>query len=378
MCEEPDPEHVHGPASPLCDELLCQRCMHDCDCDVCLGKITAPGLTILEDSHEFGGTAKMPEVVSMEEVPVASLIRGDYVEATGRDVRGHTVTRKGRVLRKPEHVHAQRDGKRVKAIRIHVGELGEAVTRSNSLSFLADETVKRGLEIDPEDQEDEKVSRWDEYPALTQGESVAPVKVPKVEPEPEPDEPEKDEIGTLTATGFLSAIRGRSLPEEGDQGDELKPEAPAREWERRRMADLVDWSDRRRFFYYGGPAKGPANESGPLVSVKWSESKNGRNNLVDAETGAVVDVVHSMTYIWAAPAEEPEGYTEPEHDEHQDQTEEDEPEPDPRPAARPRRGVLYEGWVGDLIPGRGFEVWSVDRRHLIGYLSPDHTEFVPV
>lgn len=51
-CEEPDPTHEHGPGSPLCDEITCGLCMHECDCDVCRGKVRAPGLFKLLDSRE--------------------------------------------------------------------------------------------------------------------------------------------------------------------------------------------------------------------------------------------------------------------------------------------------------------------------------------
>ncbi|MGW2415977.1 hypothetical protein ACWCV5_27955 [Streptomyces tubercidicus] len=51
-CPDPNPAHQwHGP-DPYCDELSCLRCMHACDCDVCEGRVWAPGLFRLVDSHE--------------------------------------------------------------------------------------------------------------------------------------------------------------------------------------------------------------------------------------------------------------------------------------------------------------------------------------
>ncbi|WP_329022573.1 MULTISPECIES: hypothetical protein [Streptomyces] len=51
-CPDPDPAHdFHGP-DPFCDETACGTCLHDCDCDVCEGRATAPGLYRLIDSRE--------------------------------------------------------------------------------------------------------------------------------------------------------------------------------------------------------------------------------------------------------------------------------------------------------------------------------------
>ncbi|MEV5136279.1 hypothetical protein AB0K71_15585 [Streptomyces syringium] len=51
-CPDPDPAHdFHGPGL-YCDEITCDTCTHDCDCDVCLGLVEAPGLTRLIDSRE--------------------------------------------------------------------------------------------------------------------------------------------------------------------------------------------------------------------------------------------------------------------------------------------------------------------------------------
>ncbi|GGU76989.1 hypothetical protein GCM10010211_48610 [Streptomyces albospinus] len=51
-CPDPDPSHNwHGP-DPYCDESPCPTCLHNCDCDVCEGRVRAPGLYRLVDSLE--------------------------------------------------------------------------------------------------------------------------------------------------------------------------------------------------------------------------------------------------------------------------------------------------------------------------------------
>ncbi|WP_340376615.1 hypothetical protein U5640_16855 [Streptomyces sp. SS7] len=97
---------------------------------------------------------------------------------------------------------------------------------------------------------------------------------------------------------------GEALDNDQDQ------EEPVRQWEKRRLSDFVSWGGERRFFYFGGLAKQPVNENGPLVGLKWSESESGTNHLKDPETGRVVAQVHSMSNVWAIPAEAPEGFVE--------------------------------------------------------------------
>ncbi|WP_326827437.1 DUF6884 domain-containing protein [Streptomyces sp. NBC_01751] len=98
-------------------------------------------------------------------------------------------------------------------------------------------------------------------------------------------------------------------PEQEEHQDQ-EPEEPARRWEKRRLSHLVSWGDERRFFYFGGLAKHAVNEAGPLVGLKWSESNSGSNYLKDPETGRVIAEVHSMSNVWAIPAEAPEGFVE--------------------------------------------------------------------
>ncbi|MEV0496148.1 hypothetical protein AB0I84_00955 [Streptomyces spectabilis] len=51
-CPDLDPAHNwHGPDS-YCDEPACGTCLHDCDCDVCEMRASAPGLNRLIDSRE--------------------------------------------------------------------------------------------------------------------------------------------------------------------------------------------------------------------------------------------------------------------------------------------------------------------------------------
>ncbi|MFI0553437.1 hypothetical protein [Streptomyces scabiei] len=128
--------------------------------------------------------------------------------------------------------------------------------------------------------------------------------------------PEKDDAGTLTADGFKAAIRGRGPELEDDEPaavevEDQEPETPSREWKKYRMSHYVNWSGKRVFFYYGGPAKKAVNENGPLVYVSWKESYEGTNLLRDAKTGEVIDTVHSMANVWGVDAEEPEGFTDP-------------------------------------------------------------------
>jgi hypothetical protein len=61
-CDEPHCEGgFHGP-EPYCDEPGCGLCMHHCDCDVCEGRVTAPALNVLVDSHE----GEAPEEIRLE------------------------------------------------------------------------------------------------------------------------------------------------------------------------------------------------------------------------------------------------------------------------------------------------------------------------
>ncbi|MFF8629696.1 DUF6884 domain-containing protein [Streptomyces werraensis] len=121
---------------------------------------------------------------------------------------------------------------------------------------------------------------------------------------PDAEAPLKGGIGQQLKQ--LAEIAGSDVLED----DEHQDQEPVRQWEKKRVSDLVSLTGHRRWFYFGGLAKHPVNENGPLVSLKWSESANGWNYLKDAETGQTVTDVHSMSKIWAIPAEAPEGFVE--------------------------------------------------------------------
>ncbi|MFE9456000.1 hypothetical protein [Streptomyces californicus] len=169
-------------------------------------------------------------------------------------------------------------------------------------------------------------------------------------------------------------------------------ETPAREWQKHKMGDFVSWGGAPRYFRYGGLAKRKAEADGPMVRVRWAESRHGENSLVDVHTNEVVDVVHSMSKVWAIPATDEEieampplvelekarpDYSVPpeEREESNDQVDE---EPQPKPRKPVRSGVLFEGWLGDLDGENGYAVWDNARKRLIGWLSSDHSMFRPI
>ncbi|MFC9231367.1 DUF6884 domain-containing protein [Streptomyces decoyicus] len=183
--------------------------------------------------------------------------------------------------------------------------------------------------------------------------------------------------------------------EEGQEDDApgfAEPdETPVRGWQKHKMGDFVSWSGQPMYFRYGGLAKCEANSAGPMVRVRWAESRNGRNKLIDVHTNEVVDVVHSMSNIWAVPAtgeeiaampplvELPDArpdYSLPPEERDEDLVD-DEPEPQPRKPIR--SGVLFEGWLGEQDPQSGrFRVLDDTRREVIGWLSADYTQFEPI
>lgn len=165
-------------------------------------------------------------------------------------------------------------------------------------------------------------------------------------------------------------------------------EAGSPKWEKRKMGDLVSWEDVPRYFRYGGLAKHKAGADGPMVRVRFAESRFGMNNLVDVHTNEVVDRVHSMSMVWVIRATDEEmatmpplvklpdarpDYSLPPEERQADDVQDDEPKP--RKAFRP--GVLFEGWVTKDRSGPGFIVMSMDHRRQIGWLTSDH-RFVPV
>ncbi|MFJ8041225.1 hypothetical protein ACIRBX_12035 [Kitasatospora sp. NPDC096147] len=93
--------------------------------------------------------------------------------------------------------------------------------------------------------------------------------------------------------------------EEATVEPEAEPAPAGRVWDRMKVANLVNMSSGLSYFYFGGSAKGPVNESGPLVVLDWEKSKRGRNPLTDVDTGEEVTVVHSASYVWAARVDRP-------------------------------------------------------------------------
>ncbi|MCY0946801.1 hypothetical protein [Streptomyces antarcticus] len=75
---------------------------------------------------------------------ITDLKPGQHVRATGRDTRGHTVTREGYLVLDPQLKTATWDGTRTKVYRLHVDpEPGAAeATRQNWVSLLPDWTVE--------------------------------------------------------------------------------------------------------------------------------------------------------------------------------------------------------------------------------------------
>lgn len=58
-CPDPDPSHAwHGPDA-YCDDTGCPCMTHTCDCDVCNGAVSAPGLNVLRDNHEGSEAEKL-------------------------------------------------------------------------------------------------------------------------------------------------------------------------------------------------------------------------------------------------------------------------------------------------------------------------------
>lgn len=74
---------------------------------------------------------------------ITALKSGQYIRATGRDTRGHTVTREGFLVLDPQLKTATWDGTRTKVYRLHVDpESGAEATRQNWVSMLPDWSVE--------------------------------------------------------------------------------------------------------------------------------------------------------------------------------------------------------------------------------------------
>ncbi|MEU5577763.1 hypothetical protein ABZ791_10860 [Streptomyces huasconensis] len=119
----------YGP-DRLCDVIDCPLCVgHACDCDVCTDRLKALSLKVLHDSQESGNRKRSPnwkEIEMAEDLMemLAKVKPGDFVTAFGKDTRGHEVTRTGTLLAQPEDMKATHNGRKMKAVRVRVGERG--------------------------------------------------------------------------------------------------------------------------------------------------------------------------------------------------------------------------------------------------------------
>ncbi|WP_406153549.1 hypothetical protein OH797_31790 [Streptomyces anulatus] len=352
---------------------------------------------------------------------LASLQKRDYIVATGVDTRGHKVTRTGALLWEPKEVNAQRDGRKTKGWRVFVGELGtDPRDRSTWVTMFADLGSVERLASDPasiEWQNTEFRACVSSSVLIYGGKGGKNSSGPKqaVKVRLAYTDSGAYELRDLETRELIETLRLQSrvwwapLPDERYKGteaegpatlghgparveddDEHQEETPAREWQKRKMGDFVSWGGAPRYFRYGGLAKRKAKADGPMVRVRWAESRHGENSLVDVHTNEVVDVVHSMSKVWAIPATDEEigampplvelenarpDYSLPpeEREEPNDQVDEE-----PQPRKPVRSGVLFEGWLGDLDAENGYAVWDNARKRLIGWLSSDHSMFRPV
>lgn len=131
----------YGP-DRLCDEVGCSVCVgHGCDCDVCEGRIEAPALKVLMDSHEDGNTKQSPNWEKEEQMEdlktmLSNVKVGDRVAAFGKTTTGAMVTRTGVLLAEPEGMRATHMGTKVDAIRVRVGEEGADPAKRSTWTTL--------------------------------------------------------------------------------------------------------------------------------------------------------------------------------------------------------------------------------------------------
>ncbi|MFM9464154.1 hypothetical protein ACKI1K_15055 [Streptomyces scabiei] len=350
---------------------------------------------------------------------LAGVKHGDYVTATGVDTRGHNVTRVGFMLWEPKEVKAQRNGERTDAWRLFIGERsGDPTVRANWVHLFADSGSVELLTTDPDGIEwkDTEVRAAVSSAVLVYGgkggkNSTGPSQARKVRigytdsgAYALTDLETNELVDTLRlqsriwwapmpADHYESQDRpkqlGRKVNEHQDQD-----ETPAPEWQKLKMQRFVSWGGEARYFRYGGLAKRKPKADGPMVRVRWAESRFGQNSLVDVHTNEVVDEVHSASNIWAVPATEEEiaampplvelpdarpDYSLPPEERNEGLVDEDQEEEEYIEPRKPiRSGVLFEGWLGEKDETGGFKVWDNARRRVIGWLSADYTMFRPV
>lgn len=413
----------YGP-DRLCDVIDCAQCVgHDCDCDVCTDRLEIPSLRILMDNHDVSRARSInwEKEDAMENLKsmLAGVKHGDYVTATGVDTRGHNVTRVGFMLWDPKEVKAQRNGERTDAWRVFIGDKsGDPTVRANWVHLFADSGSVELLTTDPEGVEwkDTEVRAAVSSAVFVYGgkggkNSTGPSQARKVRIGYTDSgayaltDLETNELvdrlrlqsriwwAPMPADHYESQDRpkqlGRKVNEHQDQD-----ETPAPEWQKFKMQQFVSWGGEARYFRYGGLAKRKAKADGPMVRVRWAESRFGQNSLVDVHTNEVVDEVHSASNIWAVPATEEEiaampplvelpdarpDYSLPPEERNEGLVDEDQEEEEYIEPRKPiRSGVLFEGWLGEKDETGGFKVWDNTRRRVIGWLSADYTMFRPV
>ncbi|WP_143201150.1 hypothetical protein [Streptomyces uncialis] len=389
--------------------------------------------------HELDQTnRKKKERMTAELITrLAQFATGDMVTATGVDTRGHAVTRTGYLLALPKTVTAQRDGVRTKGWRLFVGaKMTNPSERSTWVTLFPDAgTVEKtgfpqigewrnselrdipGLGAN----NDGRIIHFGGRGGKRSKEPAEPVTRAGITYTGEGrydiwDEDTREVLMTCALQSRIWWALAPSLPKANaepvveqaseakqDDSDEAAGESrpPSRPWKQTRMSDQVFWGGVPRRFYFGGLAKEPLNGAGPLVYVDGHKSRRGRNELVSVETEEVIAEVHSMAKIWSAPAPQPDSEvqnetsdahlpTEPEFPaairgqgpelvedtvlEAPDDPGEEEDEEDA--AARSRRGVLHEGWLGEQDE-LGWAVWDMARTRIIGWLSADRLSFLP-
>ncbi|WKK23016.1 hypothetical protein QZH56_30400 [Streptomyces olivoreticuli] len=213
--------------------------------------------------------------------------------AQGVDVRGHTVTRTGMLLVPPKPVTAQRNGIRVKGVRLCVGREGTDPSQRSTWTTLFSDLG-----------------------------SVEPAR-----------KPTSDDW----TNGPLGSVPG------------------------------VRTDDVNILVRFGG--KGGARSARPsnpvLAMVTYGD---GRYEVCDASTGELLLTATRQTAIWWAPAPDDASTAEAATAEH------DVPAQKAAPAAsvRPRRGVLYEGWLSnEETAGLGRAVLHLTSGRVIGWLTPE-------
>ncbi|QUI30698.1 hypothetical protein H9W91_07370 [Streptomyces alfalfae] len=262
-------------------------------------------------------TAAMTEILSALNV-------GENVTAMGVDTRGHKVTRTGTLLGEPKQVKAQRDGKRVTAWRVFVGQEGTSLTdRSTWVTLFADSgSVERLDDIEGQEQGDGPASEW-----------------------------QKRKMADFVLWGNQTRYFWYAGP-----------------------AKRKPLSEGRMVRVRGAESRRGSNR---LVDVHTNEvvdTVNSASNIwaVPATDEEIADMPPLVELENGRPnySLPPEERTEPlGADVEADHTE---------PRKPVRSGVLFEGWLGERDETGGFKVWDNARRRIIGWLSADYSMFRPV